>query len=110
MNEIQVQSPLLITGLVILIMVLPVYLAARFVDAERATLGWSAIAVPVATLGAWLGYQVLGPVFGLLTAFIGMAIGFKLVLKPSFGGAFGLTLIAFVLQLAVIQMLVRMFG
>ncbi|NQD37082.1 hypothetical protein HPT27_08600 [Permianibacter sp. IMCC34836] len=104
------QSAGIITAIVFVVMVLPVYIAAKFFNAERATIGWSALAVPVASAGAWLGYQLLGPFFGFLTGFIGMAVGFWLVLKPSFGGAFGLSLFAFVLQIAVIQLLLKFFA
>ncbi len=107
---LQSSALLLIAVIVFVMMVFPVYLAARFVDARRATLAWSALAVPVASLAAWLGYQMLGPFFGFLTAYLGMAIGFWLVLRPSFAGALGMTLIAFVLQLVVVQVLLRLFA
>lgn len=108
--QFQSNSFLLVASIIMVITILPVHLAARFVNAERATLGWCALAVPVATLGAWLGYQVFGSFFGLLTGFIGMAIGFWIVLRPSFGGAFGMTIFAFILQMALLQVLFKMFG
>ena len=95
---------------VLLLMVLPVHLAARFVHAERATLGWSTLAVPVASFGAWLGFQLLEGLFGFLLAYFGMTLGFWLVLRTSFGNAMWVTLIAFVLQLALVQGLLRLFG
>ncbi|MFN4290323.1 MAG: hypothetical protein ACK4E7_05505 [Permianibacter sp.] len=108
--HLQTNSLLLIAAIVMVVTVLPVYLAARFVNAERATLGWCALAVPVATAGAWLGYQLIGAFFGLLTGFIGMVIGFWIVLRPSMGGAFGMTVFAFILQLALVQFLFKLFG
>lgn len=100
----------LIALIVFVLMVLPVYMAARFVNAERATLAWAALAVPVASFGAWLGFQLLGGLFGFLTAYFGMASGFWLVLRPSFANAMWLTLVAFVLQLALVQGLLRLFA
>jgi hypothetical protein len=89
--------------LVALITVVPVMLAARFVGAERAHLVFCALAVVVATLVAVIGYKVVGGSLpGLGIAFLGMIITYSVILKASLGSAFGLTIIAFAIQVGIV--------
>ena len=92
--------------LVALLTVVPVKLAAGFVGAERDNFVFCMLAVIVATLLAFGGYKVVGGSLpGLGVAFLGMIIAYSVVLKVQFGSAFGLTVIAFAIQIAIVSAL-----
>ena len=104
----QFSTSSLLLGLAVLFVItaVPVKLAASFIGASRQSFAASGIAVLVAGALAYPGYRLFGgAVLGLLGAFIGTAIGFWIVLRPSLFGAFGLTFVALVLQVAFLQLL-----
>lgn len=106
--EFSFSTSSLLLGLAVIFVIttVPVKIAAAFVGASRQSLPACAVAVLVAGTLAYFGYSLLGgSILGLIAAFFATALGFWLVLRPSPGGAFGLTFVAMVLQVALIQML-----
>ncbi len=89
-------------ALLLALTVLPVSLAARFADARRPGLLWSALAVfgggiVAQFVLAWMGASLAG----LALSFLALCVVYALVLESSLVGAIGITVLAFVLQIAI---------
>ena len=97
---------LLIVLLIVLITitVLPVKWAASFVGAGKDSFGSCALAVIIGSVVAGVLFNIAGGSLpGLALAFLGVVITYKFILLTTIGGAFGLTVVALLLQIAVIS-------
>ena len=100
---------LLVSLLLLMVLVaLPVKLAAMMASARRTGLLWCCAAVAV---GLWVGYLVSfligGYIGGPLAGFIGFVLGMRLMLGTSFAAALGLSIIAFALSIVGFMLLMH---
>jgi hypothetical protein len=101
---------LLLSTLVLVVLIgIPVKVAAHFADAKRTGILWCCAAVALGFLtgyvAAWIfGGYIGGPLAGLL----GFVFGIRLMLGTSFAAALGLSIIAFALSLAGLALLARL--
>lgn len=87
---------------ILAVSVVPVMLAARFVGAGRAGVVFSAIAVVLGGVAAYVTFTAFGgSLTGIFLAFIAMCIAYALVLRASIPKAFGLTIMALSLQVMI---------
>jgi len=101
----------LLLSLVLLVVLvsLPVKLAAHFAGAKRTGLIWCTLAVAVGVFIGWLVAWLLGGLIGgPLAGFIGFVLGIRWMLGTTFVSALGLSVIAFVLSLAGMALLAQL--
>lgn len=100
---------LLMSALIMVVLIaLPIKLAASFADARRTGLLWCCGAVIVGLLAGHLASLLLGGyIGGSLAALLGFVLGIRLMLGTSFAAALGLSVIAFVLFVAGVVLLIK---
>lgn len=82
--------------------VLPVTLAARFADAQRPGLVFSAIAVVLGGIASWCVVHAMGATLaGFALAWLATCAIYAVVLRVSFPGAMGVAILAFSLQVII---------
>lgn len=88
------------------LMVIPVKLAGAMVGAGRHGWGWCAASVLGSALAALLLYKLAGSgLLGLGLGFFGMLLVYQKLMLTSLPGAFALTVLAFFIQLGMMQFL-----
>ncbi len=82
--------------------VLPVTLAARFADAQRPGIVFSAIAVVLGGIASWFVLHAMGTsLAGLALALLALCVVYAVVLRVSLPGAIGIAILAFALQVII---------
>lgn len=76
---------------ILIVLLLPVKLAAGVMGAKRSGLFWSAVALIGTTILHSFGLTV--PLYGSLVAFVFSGIGFSLILGATFWGGMGIALL-----------------
>ncbi len=108
--SLSTDSIIVTLGVVFLITVVPVKLGASFVGAMNNSFVAATIA---AAFGLGIGAMVLaifGGFTGVILAYVAVSVAYWVILKPTLGGAFGLTLVIIILQAAILQGLLTTFG
>jgi hypothetical protein len=107
---VQFSGGLLLALLLLLVLVaLPVKLAAHFAGAARTGLLWCTGAVAVGLVTGYLASLVGGGLIGgPLAGFLGFVLGIRLMLGTSYVSALGLSVIAFGLSLLGLALLAKL--
>ncbi|MES1982084.1 MAG: hypothetical protein V4443_06370 [Pseudomonadota bacterium] len=86
----------------LVVLVVPVMLAAKFVDAGRQSFFAALVAATLALICGYMGAAIVGgSIIGLFVATVVVVMVFKVVLDTSIPSALGLTIIAVALYLAI---------
>ena len=93
-----------------LITVVPVKLGAGFVGAMNRGFGAAAIAAALGLIVGLVSLKLFSGLMSLIGAYVGVSLVYYFVLKPTLGGAFGLTFVVLILQGAILQGLFRVLG
>jgi hypothetical protein len=108
--SLSTNSLLITLGAICLLTVLPVKLGADFVGAVNNSFANAAIASAIGLIAGILILKLLGGLPSVIAAYITISIVYWFVLKPSLSGAFGLTFVVIILQVAIIQGLSSIIG
>ena len=94
-------SLFVVLTILFLVTVVPVKLGASFVGAMNQSFGHAALASAAGLLAGILIFKLLGGFPSVIVAYVIVSLVYWFVLKPTLGGAFGLTLVVIILQAAI---------
>jgi len=90
--------------IVILIIILPVHLAGKMVDAKRTGFAWCLLAILLASLFQFIGRSV--SIYGyILSPFIG-ALAYSIAMKTTYLKGIAIAILQFVLTIIIASLLV----
>ena len=99
---------LIVMGIVLLLTTtVPIKIGAGFVGATKTSFNASGSAALLGLLTAYLSFSLVGGFLGLIVAYVSMSLAYWFVLKPTFIGSFGLTILVLIIQVAIIQAMVN---